>query len=183
MPWSPQYFKPNEDLEKRVDNCFEPLLTGLNLQKDDFYNGAYQAAPLGDLIFEDGRSPLANAIAQDIFRVAFNEIFDAFVKVGTFEAYLTVFRKIFGDDVDVEFTVPAPGKLTIEITAEGIEITNFIARHIVTNQYLFDNVVTHDGDQIVFQSIKGFTSQYELEQMLFEMVPNGIFTTITLNLS
>lgn len=176
-----QYFKGDE-IEVKVDEVFEPIMSELSLQKELFFNEAFLAAPLGDLIFDDVRSPLSNAISKEIFRIAFAEIFQAFVEVGTFEAYLTVFRKIFGDDVVVEFTVPGPGQLQIDIEAEGVELSDFIARYIENNQYLFDEIIDDEGDNIVFQSIKGFQSQYELEQMLFEMVPAGIYTEITLTL-
>lgn len=178
----PQYFK-GDATELKFDGAAATTLTGIELQRDDFLEGAYDAGPLGDLIYDNRRAPLANAIPKEIFRLAFKEIFEAFVKVGTAEAYLTVFRKIFGDDVEVEFTVPAPGKLTIDILAAGVELTDFITRYIQDNQYLYDNIVTQGGDQIVFQSIKGFQSQYDLEQMLFEMVPAGIFTDINLDLA
>lgn len=180
----PQYFKGDE-FELKFDQAAEPTMSDISLSLDEFLEGAYETAPLGDLIFDTGRSPLSNAIKKEIFRAAFKEIFDAFVKVGTFDAYLTVFTKIFGDDVDVEFTVPGPGQLNIDIEATNIEISNFVARYIEDNAYLFDNVIYEDGDgsdNIVFQSIQGFQSQYELEQMLFEMVPGGIYTQITLTL-
>ena len=169
--------------ELKFDAAGEPIMSELSLQKELFFEGAYSAAPLGDLIFDDLRSPLSNAIAKDIFRIAFSEIFEAFVQVGTFEAYLTVFRKIFGEDVDVTFTVPAPGKLLIDILANEVELTDFIARYIEDNAYILDEVIDDEGDNIAFQSIKGFTSEYELNQMLFEMVPDGIYTEITLALA
>lgn len=176
-----QYFK-GDALEQKFDNAGEPILSDLSMQKDLFFAGAYGAAPLGDVIFDDLRSPLSNAIPKEIFRIAFAEIFEAFIAVGTFEAYLTVFRKIFGDDVDVTFTVPAAGKLNIDILANEVELSLFIARYIEDNAYVRDQVIDDEGDSIVFQSIKGFTSEYELNQMLFEMVPAGIYTNITLAL-
>lgn len=177
----PQYFK-GDALEKKFYNSGEPISSQLSLDKDEFLDGAYEAAPLGDLIFDDDRSPLSNAIPKDIFRLAFPEIFEAFVNVGTFESYITVFEKIFGDDVGITFTVPGPGQLQILIEAEGIEFYDFVARRIVDNAYVFDEVIDDEGDNLVFQTIKGFQSQYELEQMLFEMVPAGIYTEITLTL-
>ena len=83
--------------------------------------------------------------------------------------------------------MPSPGKLQIDISAPGIEESNFVARHIHSNEYLYDNVIWYDGiddpgGNILFQTVKGFQSQYELELMLFEMVPAGVFTEITLTL-
>lgn len=176
-----QAFKGDAE-ELRFYNSGKPVADALGLQRDLFFDEGYSCMVLGDLLFESQRTPLANAIPQAIFRESFPEIYDAFVSCGIFESYLTVFRKIFGDDVEVEFTVPAPGKLLIDIVAAGVELSDFVARSIVSNAYVFDEVVDEEDDNIVFQTIKGFTSEYELEQMLFEMVPAGIYTEITLDL-
>lgn len=176
-----QNFKNGDVTEKKYEDSAEPILTILSGDKTDFYDGAYTCEPLGDLIFETERAPLTNAIKQDIFRAAFSEIFQAFVKVGTFEAYITVFQKIFGVDANITFTVPAPGKLTIAIEATQIELSDFIYRIVQDNQFVYDQIITQDGvDVVAFQSIQGFATQYELETMLFEMVPAGIFTDISL---
>jgi hypothetical protein len=177
-----QNFK-GDALELQMEAVVEPIIEQVGIQKDSFYNEAYEAAPLGDLLWTSQRSPLANAILQDIFRNAFKQIFDAFVEAGSFESYLIVFRKVFGDDVIVEFTVPAPGKLEIDIEATGVEISQFVSRYIEDNEYFFDHIVDDVGDNICFRTVKGFETQYELEQMLFEMVPGGIFTTISLTIA
>lgn len=177
---TPQYFK-GDATEKQFDAAASPIFTACSLQLDDFFEGAYSSAPLGDILVEDVRAPLANAIPQDIFRASFTEIFQAFVEGGTFESYLTVFKKIFGDAVVVAFTVPAAGKLQIDITSENFDLDDFIARQIESNAYVFYQMQTQALENLIFQSVKGFTSEYELEQMLFEMVPGGIFTQITLD--
>lgn len=176
-----QNFK-GDATELKMIACGADALDDCSAEKDLLWADIYSAAPLGDVIYDSNRAPLANAIDRDIFRASFKEIFDAFVVAGSFESYLTVFRKIFGEDVDVQFTVPAPGKLNIAIIATGVEPNLFIARAIEDNAYVLDEVIDDEDDNIVFQTIKGFQSQYELEQMLFEMVPNGIYTQITLTL-
>lgn len=178
-----QFFK-GDSTEKQYYNSGAPAFDQIGTQKDAFFAGAYTCFPFGDMIYQTGRAPLTNAIKPEIFREAFSEIFASFLVAGTFESYLTVFRKIFGDSVDVEFTVSAPGKLAIDIEADGVEFFDFVARSIVDDAYVFDEIIEEStGDQIVFQTVKGFTIQYELEQMLFEMVPAGIFTAITLTIA
>lgn len=180
-----QKFK-GDAVELKYETAGSEIIDNIGLQLDDFFDGAYDAMPLGDLLHEGDRSPLSNAIRLEIFRESFNTIYNAFRVSGSFESYLTVFRKIFGDAVDVEFVVPGPGKLQINILADQLEEFNFVARHIHNNEYLFDNMVYEDDDgtgSIIFQTVKGFHSQYELEQMLFEMVPAGIFTDINLTFS
>lgn len=176
-----QYYKGDE-LEIKMDAAGAKAMDQIKLQRDLFYSQAYETSALGDLIYDNKLAPLTNAITREIFRDAFKEIFDAFIAVGTFEAYLTVFRKIFGPDVDVTFTVPAPGKLNIDIIATGFELYDFIYREIQDNNYVYDEVIDENDDIIAFQLLKGFQTQEEVEQMLFEMVPAGIYTEITLSI-
>jgi hypothetical protein len=176
----PQKFKGDET-ELKFEASGSNILDALELQLDAFETGAYTAAPLGDVLYDTNRTPLANAIDRAIFRLAFTEIYEAFTAAGSFEGYLEVFRKIFGDEVDVTFTIPAPGKLEIDIIADEVELSDLIARFIADGEYNFDEIVDYDGDNIATQTIKGFQSQYELEQMLYEMVPDGIWTSISLS--
>lgn len=177
-----QYFKGDET-EVKFYSVGQPILDSVSQQRQAFFDGAYSSFVLGELLYDLKLAPLTTAIPRSIFRESFATVFDAFLEAGSFESYLTVFRNIFGNGVGVVFTVPAPGKLTIAITASAVELSKFIARYISSNAYVFDHVVTQDSDNIVFQSLKGFQTQYELEQMLREMVPAGIFTTISLTLT
>lgn len=177
-----QKFK-GDDLELQMEATGADIMDSVEMQLDAFFEGAYEAMPLGDSIYDSGRSPLSNAIDRDIFRQSFPELFTAFTMAGTFDSYITVFQKIFGADVEIDFTVPASGKLNIDIIAADVELSEFVARNIESNSYVYSPIITQDDDQIVFQSIKGFKTQYELEQMLYEMVPAGIYTIITLELA
>lgn len=177
-----QFFKGDEK-ELQFYNAIAPTAQLLSTNKDEFFNDAYACFVLGELIYDNNRAPLTRAIPREIFRESFKTIFDAFIVAGTFEGYLSVFRNIFGEDVEVTFDVPAPGKLTIDIVAAGVVESPFIAREIIEDEYVSSNMITQDGvDRLVFQTVKGFQSQYELEQMLFEMVPDGIYTEISLTL-
>lgn len=183
-----QYFK-GDATELKFIASGTPIDDALSLQKQHFFEDCFECFILGEMLYDNNLSPLANAIPREIFRETFFTVFESFLVAGSFESYLTVFRKIFGDDVEVEFTVPGPGRLEIEITAAGVELSIFAARNIESNQYVYNDVEVVDNppidppDLLAFQTIKGFTSQYELEQMLYEMVPAGIYTVITLNLA
>jgi hypothetical protein len=174
-----QKFKGDET-ELKFEAAGSNILDALELQLDAFEAGAYTAAPLGDVLYDTERTPLANAIDRTIFRNAYPEIYEAFTVAGSFESYLSVFAKIFGDEVDVTFTVPAPGKLEIDIIADEVILSDLVSRYIADGQYNFDEIVDYDGDNVAVQTIKGFQNPYELEQMLYEMVPDGIWTSISL---
>ena len=176
-----QRFKATDTLEEKFFQCAKPIFDLMSLQKDLFFDEAYRAFPLGDLIFEDLRSPLSNAIDERVFRESFQDIFESFISAGTFERYIQVFERIFGETVDVQFTVPGPGKLNIAILADELETSDLQVREVINNQYHFFDLVDDEENEILAQTIKGFESQYELERMLFEMVPGGIYTQITLS--
>lgn len=176
-----QFFKGDE-VEKKIDLITSPIQKDLSDQKNLFFNEAYECFVLGDIIWQSGRSPLSNAIPQNVFRETFFTLFNSFTFAGSFESYLEVFRRVFGATVSVVFTVPGPGKLNIDVVADSVSLDNFIARYIKSNQYFFDEVIDDEGDNIAFQSFKGLESEYEMNQMLFEMVPAGIYTQISLTI-
>jgi len=180
MATIPQFYKEGDEKELKFFNSANPILVNLEGAKNDFFLGAYSAFPLGEILYDSGRAPLANAIPREIFREVFATVFGSFLEAGSFETYLDVFRNIFGADVEVTFAVPGPGKLNIDIVATGLAIFDLIGRTIQEDAYLIDEIVDYDGNNVVGQSLKGFETEYELEQMLFEMVPAGIFTNITL---
>ena len=168
--------------DKKVDEAGKPAFDMINFQQDEFYADAYNCYAFGALMYDNARSPLTNAIEREIFLNTFNEIFGAFIQVGTFESYLTVFRKIFGDDVAVEFIVPSAGVLNINIQANSTQLSQAIVRQILDNEYHYFNLQTHDDDNIKFQTFKGIESQYELELLLNELIPAGIHSVVTLDL-
>ena len=174
-----QFFKGDSE-ELKYYESGRTILETLSGQKNEFFDECYGCFVLGELLYDNNYAPLANAIPRDIFRESFETLFESFLTAGSFESYLTVFKNIFGDSVEVTFTVPAPGKLQISIVATGLETYGMTIREIVDNVYEYFTLNDDEGDRIVLQAVKGFESQYELEQMLFEMVPAGIYTEITL---
>lgn len=175
-----QFFKGDDNEVKTYESAL-PAFAEIEMQKDLFFEGAFSCYALGDIIWQSGRSPLANAIPAEVFRECFFALFESFTFAGTFESYLTVFRAVFGDDVGVVFTVPAPGKLNIDITASGLQISQLKGRLVDGSGYVFETIIDRNGDNLVGRSFKGLESEYELNQMLFEMVPGGVYTLITLD--
>ncbi len=175
-----QPFKLNDEKEEKVRDAALPVLTLLGNERDAFYAGAFEAFPLGGVLFDLRRAPLAGAISRENYIQCFFAIYDLFTRPGTFEFYLALFRAIWGPDVEVEFTIPAPGQLGINISALTVQLYNFVARDIVDNAYVYDEVVDQDGDNIVFQVNAGIKTQSETDALLRELHPYGIYVTSTL---
>src|SRR5690606_37380288 len=103
-----QFFKGDEKEQKLVQ-ALSPIFSSIRNSRNTFYNMAYTAFQLGEVIWDTGSSPIVGRVPRNVFREAFPEIFNAFQEGGSLESYLTVFRKVFGDEVDIEFVVPEPG--------------------------------------------------------------------------
>ena len=176
-----EYFKGDQD-EKNYHEVGREFITNLGFDRETFFDEAYSCQRLGEILHESKRVPLANAIPIEVFKESFKSIFGSFLEAGSFYGYLNVFADIFGPTVDVTFTVPAPGKLEIDIVADSVAEYLFATNEIEGDIFTSNNIVDQEDDNIIFRLVKGFKSQYEVEQMLFEMVPAGIFTEITLTL-
>jgi hypothetical protein len=177
-----QYFK-GDSTELKMYNSVSPIMDITSNILSDYFDNAYNNIKLGEFIYDENRVPLTNALKREIFIDCFKEIFEAWSFCGTFESYLTVFRKIFGEDAIIEFTVPGSGRLQIDIETSGLVEYGFISRWIVDNAYVFYDIVDDVGDSIVFENFKGIETEFELEKILFQMVPNGIFTEVSLTIA
>lgn len=176
-----KYFKGDEK-EKKIYLSGDGMLSSISLSLSEYFEDVYGSKPLGEFLYDEKRFPLTNAIKREIFIGCFQELFQAWAFCGTFESYILVFKKIFGEDVEIVFTVPGPGKLVIDITATGLQDYEFLARSIVDEAYVSDTVVDEVDDTIVFSTVQGIETQSELEKVLFTMVPNGIYTTVSLTI-
>ena len=176
-----EFFKGDET-EQKFYNSGSKILNNISVELSEFFSEAYATQALGELVYDQRRFPLTNAIKRSIFISSFKQLFEAWAFSGTFESYIDVFTKIFGEDVVIDFTVPGPGELLVDITTTGLQDYEFVARSIEEDEYLFDNVVDDEDDFIVFSTLQGIESQSELEKVLFTMVPNGIFTQVSLTI-
>jgi len=142
-----QPFNANDAHEARF-RALAPALEPTSAALDAFYAGAYTAEPLGVVLHRLNRSPLTRILTEETFRKSFASIHEFFTRPGTFEFYLSLFRTISGEDVDVTFTVPAPGQLEIDIEILSALQEGFLAREIVDNEYVNSEVVTTEIENV-----------------------------------
>lgn len=167
-------FKINDTLEAKMRDVALPTLDQIGDELDAFFQGAYTAFPLGDVLHDLNRAPTVGVLPKEVFRQSFFAIFDLFTRPGTFEFYISVLRAIYGNAVFIEFDVPSPGVLNIAFSAIDIDFQNFVERRIVDNVYVYDEVTDETGDPLVFQHRKGIFSPQEIANLFAELVPAGI---------
>lgn len=176
-----QRFKPNDPREQQVIDLLETEIDSIGQDLDDFLAGAYICYLLGDVLYDTDRDPMTGVINKSLFRSSFFAIHELFTRPGTFEFYLEVFRAIFGTDAQIEFVVPGPGKLTINITALNYETFNLLAREIIDGSYQYFPLLTSDtGENILAQGYRGIYTEAEIQALVRELSPNGIYTVVDL---
>lgn len=175
-----QRFKENDVTEAKFIAVAMPILELLGEDRNQFFTEAFTCFLLGDVLYELDRDPMAGVITQEIFRESFPAIHQLFSRPGTFEFYLTVFRSIWGSEVEVEFIVPSPGVLQINIEAIDIAGFTLLLREIQDDQYVYSELIDHEGDLIMVQDKVGTKSQAEIEALMNELSPYGIFVETSL---
>lgn len=178
-----QAFKENDVLERKVRDAILPFPNLRDSELDLFYEGAFTCFALGDVLYLTLRDPMAGVITQEVYRMAFPAIHQLFTRPGTFEFYLEVFRTVWGEEVDVEFTVPAPGKLFIDIAALNVTPYIALARRIVDDAYIYDELLDDEGDNIIFQGSQGIKTEEEAVALVNEFYPAGLWVETTLSFS
>ncbi len=178
-----QRFKENDTTEPDIIALFMPTLVELGIERDTMFSDCFECFLLGDILYDLVRDPLSGVISREVYRSSFPAIHESFTRPGTFEFYLDCFRKVFTDDVEVEFVIPDPGKLEINITALSLETFYILTRQIVDDAYVYDRLVTSDtNDPIVGRGLRGIKTQEEIDGLVSEISAYGVFTTVTLTL-
>lgn len=177
---TPQRFKDNDVTEAKIISVFDAPLNDIDLSLNDFANGAYTSYGLGAVLYDTKRDPMSGVISRDIFIKSFPSIHKLFTRPGTFEFYLEVFRSIWGNSVSITFDIPSPGVLTINAVVLEFEEFNLAAREIVSNIYEFNDIIDHDADNIAVRDTVGLKTVSEIDALMNELAPDGIFVVTNL---
>lgn len=175
-----QRFK-GDPTELKFEGALKPVFDRANADLDLFWADAYDSTPWLLLLYDQKRMPYAERINRDAFVAFITEALDRFPFTGTFDTYIFVLRAVFGQLSEIVFTVPAPGKLQIDVNATSALEFNFTATDDWNGAGYTDyDMITMGGDQLVFRGVSGIETKYELELLFSELMPAGIFPIITL---
>lgn len=174
-----QKFK-GDALELKMEEVGIPAMDLCGQALDDYNAGGYDSAPFLLMLYDEGKMPFSDRVPRDSFVAFFREALTRFPFTGTFESYIFIMQSIFGDGSTVLFDVPAPGKIQMLVNAASSLEFNFVAKEFIDGIVQENNVVDSDGNQFTFRGIFGIDSEFELQMLLAELIPAGIFPDITL---
>lgn len=183
-----QNFK-GDPTELKFYNAGREAFDSCTIAKDQFFAGAYTAGDFMLMLYDAGRMPFVARVPRDTFVSFIRQAIPNSRFMGTFESYLFILRSIFGANVGVQFTVPDPGQLEVEVNAAGFSSRDvpsayvdfdWVAKRIEGSSVFIDELVTSDGEQMILSAITGIETEGQLQALFAELIPAGILTTITL---
>lgn len=177
-----QKFK-GDDFELQMEEAGKPAFDRCSVALDEFYEGGFTSEDFLLMLYDEGRMPFSDRVPRDTFTRFIRQAIANAPFTGTFESYIFLLKSIFGENTQVLFDVPAAGKLEMEVSASDTIEFGFTAKEYDDdgNVILID-MVTSEGEYLEFLGISGIDTQAELEQLLSELIPVGIWTDITLTL-
>lgn len=175
----PQYFK-GDATELKFDAAGKPMFDVANSALDAFKAEGYGASPFLLMLYDEGRAPFSDRVPRDSFVAFITEALVRFPFTGTFESYIFILQAIFGEGSGVLFNVPAAGKLEIAVNAASSIEFDFHGTEYASGSVEDFAMVDHLGNQLIFGGISGIDSEAELQMLLAEIIPAGVYTEITL---
>lgn len=175
----PQFFK-GDALERQMEEAGRSPFIQLSADRDDYFDGAYESAPFLLMLYDSGRMPFSDRVPRDSFVDFLRQAIPNFQVTGTFEAYLFIIKSIFGAESDIFFEVLGPGKLDMVVSSPVSTEFEMIAIEYVDGTKVESSIVTNEGFNIAFRGVSGIDSEAKLKQLLAELIPAGLYVTITL---
>lgn len=147
---------------------------------DQFFDSAYVTSDFLLMLYDAGRMPFSDRVPRESFVAFITQALPMAQVTGTFEAYIFTIKSIFGQESEILFDVPAPGKIDITVNSAASLTFEAQGREFGDGVFTFFGMQTSDGYLIEFRGIAGIDSEAELLQLLSELIPAGIYPTVTL---
>lgn len=170
-----------DPIELQMIAAASPAFDLCSASLDSFYDGSLTASPFLLMLYDQGRMPFSERVPRDSFVAFLSQALAYFPFTGTFESYLFILQAVFGDGSGVQFDVPGPGQISMLVNAASSLEFSFAATEFVDGAFVDSDLVSWDGEILIFTSVSGINSQYALSQLMAELIPAGIFPSLTLS--
>lgn len=149
----------NDREENKFFNVWLQLFQQTMSDLQDYYNLVYESNLLGELIFDNQLSEIAKIINRELFIKTYWQIFNEETKNGTVDAHLYILYAIFGSNATIFVDQQSPLYVRYLIQTNTITLNNWLTKH-------GDQMVTKNGDRLMFRSILSGLTNAELENLL-----------------
>lgn len=149
----------NDREENKFFNVWLQLFQQTMSDLQDYYNLVYESNLLGELIFDNQLSEIAKIINRELFIKTYWQIFNEETKNGTVDAHLYILYAIFGSNATIFVDQQSPLYVRYLIQTNTITLNNWLTKQ-------GDQMVTKNGDRLMFRSILSGLTNAELENLL-----------------
>lgn len=149
----------NDREENKFFNVWLQLFQQTMSDLQDYYNLVYESDLLGQLIFDNQLSEIAKIINRDLFIKTYWQIFNEETKNGTVDAHLYILYAIFGSNATIYVDQQSPLYIKYLIETNTITLNNWLTKQ-------GDQMITTDGDRLMFRSILSQLTNAELANLL-----------------
>lgn len=149
----------NDKEENKFFNVWLQLFQQTMSDLQDYYNLVYESNLLGALIFDNQLSEIAKIINRELFIKTYWQIFNEETKNGTVDAHLYILYAIFGSNATIYVDQVSPLYVRYLIQTNTITLNNWLTKQ-------GDQMVTKNGDRLMFRSILSGLTNAELENLL-----------------
>lgn len=149
----------NDREENKFFNVWLQLFQQTMSDLQDYYNLVYESNLLGALIFDNQLSEIAKIINRELFIKTYWQIFNEETKNGTVDAHLYILYAIFGSNATIFVEQVSPLYVRYLIQTNTITLNNWLTKQ-------GDQMVTKNGDRLMFRSILSGLTNAELENLL-----------------
>ena len=149
----------NDREENKFFNVWLQLFQQTMSDLQDYYNLVYESNLLGALIFDNQLSEIAKIINRELFIKTYWQIFNEETKNGTVDAHLYILYAIFGSNATIFVDQVSPLYVRYLIQTNTITLNNWLTKQ-------GDQMVTKNGDRLMFRSLLSGLTNAELENLL-----------------
>lgn len=175
----PQYFKGDAN-EIKMDTVGSEIMDISGHALDQFFDEGFLAADFLLMLYDEGRMPFSDRIPREAFIAFLVECIANANFIGTYESYIFLIQSIFGADSIIFFEETDPGVLTMTVSASNSVTFEWVGREFNGVSYDSIEMVDDTGDRLAFSGFPGIDSEAELQQLLAEFIPAGIWADISL---
>ena len=149
----------NDREENKFFNVWLQLFQQTMSDLQDYFNLVYESNLLGALIFDNQLSEIAKIINRELFIKTYWQIFNEEQKNVTVDAHLYILYAIFGSNATIFVDQQSPLYVRYLIQTNTITLNNWLTKQ-------GDQMVTKNGDRLMFRSLLSGLTNAELENLL-----------------
>lgn len=166
-----------DSLELKFCGSFDLVFKDMRTALLALLEKSYGDKALGYTLYDAPATPLNSVFERDVFALYYDAIFKSFPYAGSFESYIFILKKLFGEQAGITFEILAPAAIRIEIASDKNTWFKWIESIIQKIKISDDN-----GNIIHFRRALQMTDHYKVRSILNIFKNPGVYIEFNISL-